>query len=99
MGLEEAQLKDILRVTQECNKSLINVLLAGLKDILNKDCVQGVSNEQRVITLEREMVENRVNMKEIKEVLLGRPTWSVTIIISFLLSFSLVCLTMLLKAT
>lgn len=55
-----------------------------------ENCPKGIENEQRIIALERDMGEIKKDIREIKDKLLGRPTWAVTIIITLLstLAFS-----------
>lgn len=50
------------------------------------DCVQGASNEQRIIALERDIKEVKDNIKELKDDLVKRPSWAVTVIITVLSS-------------
>lgn len=49
-------------------------------------CAKGVKNEQRIIALERDIGEIKQDIKDMKERLLGRPTWVITIIFTFLSS-------------
>lgn len=54
----------------------------------SEQCAKGVSNEQRIIALERDMGDVRKDVREIKDRLLGRPTWAVTTIITILTAVS-----------
>jgi hypothetical protein len=56
-------------------------------------CPKGIENSERIMTLEREMGEVRSDIKEIKDKLLRRPSWIVTIIISFLSTLAFSALT------
>jgi hypothetical protein len=58
------------------------------KDEQQPQCATGASNRERVTTLEREMCGVRLDIKEIKDTLLGRPTWAVTVIITILTALS-----------
>jgi len=49
-------------------------------------CVKGTENEQRIVALERDVSEMKSDIKEIKDRLLGRPTWIVTVLITILSS-------------
>ena len=49
-------------------------------------CPKGVKNEQRIVSLERDMKDMKTDIKDIKDRLLGRPTWFVTIALTFLSS-------------
>jgi len=51
-------------------------------------CAWGTKNEQRIVALERDMGEVKQDIRDIKEDLLGRPTWAITVIITFLSSLS-----------
>jgi len=48
---------------------------------MGENCVKGTENEQRIIALERDMSEVRKDIRDIKETLLGRPTWLVTFLL------------------
>ena len=50
------------------------------------DCAFGKVTREKVSTLEREMGETRKDIKAIKDDLLKRPSWTITIIIAFLSS-------------
>ena len=52
----------------------------------DEGCVKGTENEQRIIALERDVSEMKSDIKEIKDRLLGRPTWIVTVLITLLSS-------------
>jgi hypothetical protein len=114
MGIDEAQLKDINRITEDHNRNIITEIakdriastdnfkaflnifkdsMVNLVSAISKDCVKGTSNERRIETLEREMGEGRGDIKEMKEKLLGRPTWAVCIIISILCMVSTASIT------
>jgi len=47
-------------------------------------CPKGVENEGRINALEDNMTELKKDVKEIKDRLLGRPTWIITVIITIL---------------
>jgi len=49
-------------------------------------CVKGTKNEQRIVSLERDMSDIKNDIKDIKDRLLGRPTWVVTCLITILSS-------------
>ena len=51
-------------------------------------CVKGTENEQRIIALERDMSELKEGVNDIKNGLLKRPSWSVTVIITILTAIS-----------
>lgn len=52
------------------------------------ECTKGVKNEQRIVALERDMGDVRSDVREIKDRLLGRPTWTTTAIITILTAIS-----------
>lgn len=56
-------------------------------------CVKGTENGQRIIALERDMQEMKGDIKDIKDGLLKRPSWSVTTIITTLTAISVSSLT------
>jgi len=49
-------------------------------------CVKGTENEQRIIALERDVSDMKTDIREIKDRLLGRPTWAVAVILTLLSS-------------
>jgi len=53
--------------------------------------------EERVASHERELCSIAGDIKEIKDQLLQRPSWAITMIITFLITFSSVLLTLILK--
>jgi len=51
---------------------------------MNEGCVKGTANEQRIVALERDMGEIKSGVKDMKDSLLRRPSWFVTVIITIL---------------
>ena len=51
---------------------------------MNEGCVKGTANEQRIVALERDMGEIKSGVKDMKDGLLRRPSWFVTVIITIL---------------
>ncbi len=47
-----------------------------------KQCVMGVKNETRIESLENDFSEIKSDVKEIKDKLLKRPSWFVTILLT-----------------
>lgn len=68
-------------------------------------CVMGIENKKEIDFIKREILsvkedakDTRIDIKEIKECLLGRPSWAVTVIIAFLSSITIGSLTFALTA-
>jgi len=53
---------------------------------MNDKCPQGVKNEQRINALEDITQSLKADIKDIKDRLLGRPTWVITVLFTFLTS-------------
>lgn len=49
-------------------------------------CVMGNVNQQRILSLEKRFNDVAADIKEIKEKLLGRPSWFISLLISGLIS-------------
>ena len=60
---------------------------------MGEQCVKGTENEQRIIALERDVGEIKRDIKDMKEGLLKRPSWTITVIITLLTSLSMASLT------
>jgi len=56
-------------------------------------CVKGTENEQRIISLERDVGEIKKDIRDMKDGLLKRPSWAITVIITLLTSLSFASLT------
>lgn len=52
----------------------------------NLNCVLGVQNKERIVALERDMHDIKGDIRDIKDTLLKRPSWAVTITIGLLMS-------------
>ena len=62
-----------------------------------KSCILGVQNKEKIIALERDMSEMKTGIHEIRDKLLGRPTWKVTMAFTSMVTVIAVLLQALLK--
>ena len=61
-------------------------------------CVQGAKNEIKIKGLDREMAETKEAIKEIRDTLLARPSWSVFFLLSGMSSVIIVLVTAILRS-
>jgi len=64
---------------------------------MSENCVRGTENEQRIIALERDISEVKKDIRDIKDTLLGRPTWIITFLLGGSWSFTVGLLVAFLK--
>ena len=84
--MDDVQFHEMTRASEERSKTMINTLIGGFKDLVltfekamvsaKMDCVIGTKNTGRIIALEKDMGDTRVDLKDIKDRLLGRPSRS-----------------------
>ena len=60
-------------------------------------CMLGIANKEKIIALERDMSEMKVAIHEIRDKLLGRPTWRVAMAFTGMVTVIAVLLQALLK--
>lgn len=56
-------------------------------------CAKGIKNEQRIIALERDIVEIKKAVKDMRDGLLSRPSWFITVVITLLTGLTMASLT------
>ena len=58
-----------------------------------EQCTKGVKNEQRIVALERDMGEIKDAVSDMRDGLLSRPSWVITVIITILSGITMASLT------
>jgi len=63
----------------------------------SNNCVQGAKNAEKIKNLEKEMSETKTAIKEIRDKLLGRPSWAVFFLLTGMSSIVLILIAQLLR--